>query len=305
MMDWNRLAEELGRKVRGRVFPRASMKEHTTWRVGGPADLLLIPQTEDDVIRALDCAGENALPVTVIGNGSNLLVRDGGIRGLTLKIARGLTTCRVKEDKIEAGAGVLLPHLARLALRAELSGLEFALGIPASLGGALVMNAGAFGQQLGDLVREVQTVDLRGARRVWDHMQLSFSYRRSSLLEQNLIVLRAVLSLNPARASLIAERMKQNLARRRETQPLGLPTAGCVFRNPPGRYAGQLIEMAGLKGLRVGDAQVSPKHANFIVNLGNATAGQILALMELIQEKVRSQFGVNLEPEVRMVGEEG
>ncbi|MDH7576418.1 MAG: UDP-N-acetylmuramate dehydrogenase [Bacillota bacterium] len=304
-MDWRRLADELGQKVQGRVFSRVLMKEHTAWRVGGPADLLLIPETEDDVLRVLDYAGEHGLPVTVIGNGSNLLVRDGGIRGLTLKIAGGLATYQVQGNKIEAGAGILLPHLARLAFRSELSGLEFGLGIPASLGGALIMNAGAFGQQLGELVGEVKTVNFNGVRRVWDRLQLSFSYRRSSLQDQNLIILKTVLFLNPAQASAIAERMERNLSCRKKSQPLDLPTAGSVFRNPPNCYAGQLIEMAGLKGLRLGDAQVSQKHANFIVNLGNATASQIIALMEIIQERVKNQFGVSLEPEVRVVGEEG
>ncbi len=304
-MDWTKLAQELGQKIKGQVLPRELMKEHTTWRVGGPADLLLIPQTEADVIQGLDYAGKYGLPVTVIGNGSNILVRDGGIRGLTLKIAGGLAAYKVKGNKIEAGAGILLPHLARLAFRLELSGLEFALGIPASLGGALAMNAGAFGQQLGDLVREVQAVDFHGARKVWDHARLSFGYRRSSLQGENLIILKAVLLLNPAQAASIAERMEHNLASRRKSQPLDMPTAGSVFRNPPGHYAGRLIEMAGLKGSSVGDAQVSWKHANFIVNRGHATASQIIALMEIIQERVKNKFGVSLKPEVRLVGEEG
>lgn len=302
-MDWGKLAQELEKKVGGPVFSRVSMKAHATWRVGGPADLLLIPKTEEDVISALDFAKARHLPVTVIGNGSNILVGDGGIRGLTLKIAGGLYFYQIKENKITAGAGILLPRLAHLALLSELSGLEFVPGIPASLGGAVVMNASAFGQQLGDLVKEVVAVDLNGRYQILKRADLSFNYRWSFFQEKNLIILKVVLFLKPANAFEIAERMEYNLTYRKKTQPLGLPTAGSVFRNPPGSYAGRLIEMAGLKGLRIGDAQVSEKHANFIINRGNATAAQIIALMEIIRERVKTEFGISLVPEVRLVGE--
>lgn len=303
-MNWRELALGLKKRVAGTVTACASMKEHTAWQVGGPADLLCIPQTEADVLQALKFAAEYGLAITVIGNGSNLLVRNGGIRGLTIKIAGVLNTTQVQESSIRAGAGVLLPALARVALRASLGGLEFAAGIPGSLGGGVVMNVGAFGQRLGDLIEEVKTVDFQGTIKVWQGSQLSFDYRSSSLLGKDLIVLGAVLGLEFVESSVIAERMKRNLAARRETQPLDLPTAGSVFKNPPGYYAGELIEKAGLKGFSVGDAQISPKHANFIVNRGNAGAGQVLALITTVQERVRVLFGIDLVPEVRLVGEE-
>lgn len=304
-MNWSNLAEELKRQVTGRVIACAPMREYTTWRIGGPADILCSPRTEDDVIIALSFAEEYGLPVTVIGNGSNLLVRDEGIRGLTLRIEGGLNSVQVEENRVLAGAGILLPSLSRIALRAGLSGLEFAAGIPASLGGAVVMNAGAFGQCLGDLVLEADVLEFNGNRRLLTRTDFSFNYRTSSLQDQKLIILRTVLQLTPEDTSAIAERMENNLASRIRTQPLKLPTAGSVFRNPPGHFAAKLIELAGLKGVRVGDAQVSPKHANFIVNLGNASAHQVITLIEMIKERVRSQFGIELVSEVCLMGEEG
>ncbi len=304
-MSWSDLAKELGRQVTGKVIAFAPMREYTTWRIGGPADLLCNPRTEDDVIIALKFAEEYGLPVTVIGNGSNLLVRDGGIRGLALRIEGGLDSVQVEGNRVLAGAGILLPSLSRIALRAGLSGLEFAAGIPASLGGAVVMNAGAFGQCLGDLVLEVDVLEFDGNRRLLFGSDLLFNYRTSSLQDQKLIILKTVLQLISEDPSAIAERMENNLAYRKRTQPLNLPTAGSVFRNPPGHFAGELIELAGLKGARVGDAQVSPKHANFIVNLGNASARQVITLIEMIRERVMSQFGIELVPEIRLVGEEG
>lgn len=303
-MNWSVLAEELGQRVKGKVIAIAPMRDYTTWGIGGPADLLCNPQTEEDVITALKFAGEHGLPVTIIGNGSNLLVRDGGIRGLVIRMAGGLNSVRVDGNRIIAGAGILLPSLSRVALRAGLSGLEFAAGIPASLGGAVVMNAGAFGQCLGDLVVEVEAVGDDGSRKVLSASDLTFGYRTSSFQDQKLIILKAVLQLVPEAPLVIAVRMRSNLSYRKKTQPLNMPSAGSVFRNPPGHYAAKLIELAGLKGARIGDAEVSLKHANFIVNRGNASARQVIALIELIREQVRCQFGIDLVPEVRLVGEE-
>ncbi len=303
-MDWSKAAEELGREISGWVLPRVPMREHTTWRVGGPADLLLIPRATEDIARGLAFARARGLPVTVIGNGSNVLVRDGGIRGLTLKMAGGMKEYAFHGARLSAEAGVMLPVLARAAARLGLSGLEFAPGIPASLGGAVVMNAGAFGQQLADLVAAGEAFDFEGKKHLLRASELAFGYRWSSLGEQELVIFRVALRLAPGDTSLIVARMERNLALRKRLQPLNLPSAGSVFRNPPGDYAGRLIELAGLKGLRCGDAQVSEKHANFIVNLGNATAAQVVSLMEHVREKVREKFGVELVPEVRLVGED-
>ncbi len=190
-MTWEELAPELQAGVTGRVLAGVSMKNFTTWRIGGPADLMLIPKTQDDVIAALEFAGRHSLPLTVIGNGSNLLVGDAGIRGLVLRIGGGLQELQIKDNEITSGAGVLLPALARLAERESLSGLEFAGGIPASLGGALIMNAGAFGKFIGSNVRAVDTIDFNGARRTWQASELAFDYRRSTLQQERLIILKA------------------------------------------------------------------------------------------------------------------
>jgi UDP-N-acetylmuramate dehydrogenase len=304
-MNWQKLAQELKTKIKGQVLAEAPLKNYTTWRVGGPADLICIPAEKTDVQLALAFAREYNLPVTVIGNGSNLLVLDGGIRGLVLSICGGLNFSNIHGDLLVSGGGVLLPALARQACCASLSGLEFAAGIPATLGGAIIMNAGAFGQNTGSLIEEVQTIQMDGIEKKWRGTELSFGYRHSSLKGKGLIVLQAVLKLTPAIQDEISVRMKKNLASRKRTQPLEFPTAGSVFRNPPGDYAGRLIEAVGLKGFCLGDAQVSSKHANFIINRGNATGQEIKLLIEMIQKCVYLEKGIALVPEVMIVGEEG
>lgn len=304
-MDWQVLAEKLEQKVDGRVYFQVPMKKFTTWRVGGPADLLVIPQTKEDVQEALLFAQQYSLPITVIGNGSNLLVLDGGIRGLVFKIGGGLKDVFLQRDMITVGGGVRFPALARMALRSSLSGLEFAVGIPATLGGGIMMNAGAFGQDMGSLVQEVETIDHQGKQQTWSKGELCFGYRSSSLQEQDLIVLKAVLRLTPALKEDIAARMDANLASRCKIQPLDFPSAGSVFRNPPHDHAGRLIEEVGLKGHRIGDAMVSPKHANFIVNCGSAAGRDILALIKTVQKQVCGEKGIMLVPEVLIMGEEG
>lgn len=304
-MDWQELAFELRQKISGQVLARAPMERFTTWRVGGPADLLVIPRTKEDVQEALLFTRKHDLPITVIGNGSNLLVLDRGIRGLVLKFAGGLNTSHLEGNILTADGGALLPSLARLALKSSLSGLEFGAGIPASLGGAILMNAGAFGQDMGSIALEVETIDQQGKVQQWSRDELFFSYRSSSLQGKNLIVLKADLQLVPAAREEIAVRIKKNIAFRSKIQPLEQPTAGSVFRNPPDDYAGRLIESAGLKGLRIGDAMVSTKHANFIVNCGKATGREIQELIKTIQDRVVQQFGIILVPEVLIVGEEG
>ncbi len=303
-MSWQDLAAELQAGVAGRVLAGVPMEQFTTWRIGGPAELLLIPRVEDDVMVALEFTGRHSLPLTVIGNGSNLLVSDTGIKGLVLKIGGGLQELGIDGNKITAGAGVFLPALARAAGRESLGGLEFAGGIPASLGGALIMNAGAFGQFIGSSVSEVETIDFIGARRTWKASELTFDYRHSALQPERLIILKARLELQEAEQKEVQERLEVFLTYRSRQHPLDLPSAGSVFRNPPGQPAGRLIEMSGLKGFQVGDAQVSTKHANFIVNLGHASATQVKELMEIVRDRVAARFGIDLIAEVRVVGEE-
>ena len=303
-MNLQALADQLEKKVDCQVSVHVPMKNFTTWRVGGPAELMINPHHIEDIENGVLFAKEYGLPITVIGNGSNLLILDGGIRGLVIKLGEFKDVSQ-KGDLITAEAGVMLPVLTRMACNASLSGLEFAVGIPATLGGALVMNAGAFGQDMGSLVQEVETIDYQGNQQRLSKDELSFSYRTSSLARQELIILRTVLRFDPADKEEIAARMKENKARRTRIQPMGLPSAGSVFRNPSQNYAGRLIEELGLKGQRIGDAMVSTKHGNFIINCGCATGGEILTLIKTIQERVYEQKEIILVPEVLIIGEEG
>ncbi len=304
-MDCKRLSLQLKEVVGDScVLAQAPMEKHTTWRIGGPADLLVIPKTVEDLKKSLQFAQNNSLPITVVGNGSNLLVLDGGIRGLVIKLGKGIKNVSLQGDLMIAGGGVMLPVLSRRALKASLSGLEFAAGIPATVGGAIVMNAGAHGKEIGSIIQEVETVDYQGREQKWLRDELSFSYRTSSLKSKNIIVSKAVFKLSPAEENDIAKCMDQGLASRKKTQPTGLPSAGSVFRNPPHHHAGKLIEKAGLKGYVSGGAAVSDKHANFIVNCGTATARDVLELIKIIQEHVSEQMGIMLAPEILILGEE-
>ncbi|HHW29418.1 MAG TPA: UDP-N-acetylmuramate dehydrogenase [Syntrophomonadaceae bacterium] len=304
-MKWQELANQLRQKIDGQVLANAPMKQHTTWRVGGPADLLVIPQTVKDVHETLLFTKHHRLPLMAIGNGSNLLVLDGGIRGVVLKLSGGLKSQYLDGNFLVAEGGAMLPSLARMALNNSLSGLEFAVGIPATLGGAIVMNAGAFGQDIGSLISQVEVIDFEGKQQVLSRDELTFGYRKSSLQDKNMIILRATLQLKAGKKEDIAASMEAKLSLRNNMQPLEYPTAGSVFRNPVGDYAGRLIEAVGLKGHSIGDAEISTKHANFIINRGNATGGEILTLIRTIQERVFEREGVMLVPEVLIVGEEG
>jgi len=288
--------------VRGDVRSCEPMSRHTSFRVGGPADLYVRPADFPSLEAARAILAEAGLPVLVMGLGTNLLVRDGGIRGAVVSTAR-LSGWRVDGTRMLAQSGSPLAALAREAARQGLSGLEFAAGIPGTLGGAVVMNAGAHGMCMADVVERV-TVQGRGGRAVLQRDELEFTYRSSSLRGRDLVVVEAVLNLRPSSGAEVRQRMQALLEVRRRTQPRGLPSAGSFFRNPPGVAAGFLIEQAGCKGMRVGGAEVSPVHANFLVNLGGATAADILALAARVRERVAERFGLWLEPEVEIVGED-
>ncbi|MCL6610769.1 MAG: UDP-N-acetylmuramate dehydrogenase [Peptococcaceae bacterium] len=293
---------ELRRLIDSPVMFGEPMHLHTSWRIGGPADIFVEPLGIEDLKAVIAYARNKGLPLTIIGAGTNLLVRDGGISGIVVKIAGGFADIRVDRVTVTAGGGAKLHRLAKAAREAGLGGLEFIAGIPGSVGGAVVMNAGAYGFSVGDRVREVTCLDLEGNLRRLDGGQMEWGYRKSVLQGSDLIVVEAVFGGFPRDRDLIAADMEKILGSRKARQPLEYPSAGSVFKNPPGNYAGRLIQESGCPGMRVGDAQVSTKHANFIVNLGRATASDVLGLIAAVQERVLEKFGVSLEMEVKVLG---
>lgn len=294
---------ELQELLSGRVRIAEPMKKHTSWRIGGPADYFIEPAGREELQSLVYFANQRKIGLTVIGNGSNLLVSEKGIRGIVLKIGSGLSRITTLENDVVAEAGAKLSTLAAAARDSGLGGLEFSAGIPGTVGGAVVMNAGANGSSVGVLVREVLLLDLEGRMYRRDREALNFSYRSSALQRDPAIVVETRFACYPRERDLIQEEMEGYIARRLSTQPLRQPNAGSVFKNPPGDSAGRLIEAAGLKGLRVGGAQISTLHANFIVNLGTATASDVLALIHKSRETVLACNGVELLLEVQIVGD--
>ncbi len=279
------------------------MSRHTTFRVGGPADVMFLPESGEQAARALAAAREAGVACYVVGNGSNLLVRDGGIRGLVVALGEGMSAIRRDGDIVTAQAGASLAKVAAFAQTEGLAGLEFASGIPGTLGGGCAMNAGAYGGQLSDCLIDAEVL-MDGEPRTLTVDEMDMGYRTTRPLRQGGVVLSARFALKPDDPGAIAARMRELNARRRDKQPLNYPSAGSTFKRPEGRFAGALIEGAGLKGRRVGGAQVSEKHAGFIINVGGATAADILGLIRLVQDEVREKYGVALETEVRIIGED-
>lgn len=290
------------------------MKKHTTFRIGGPADYYAEPDMSR-ISKLIEIAKACDMPVTVIGNGSNLLVGDKGIRGLVIGIGKGMSEIEVTEAVaqdftaqdnchiITAGAGAILAAVAAKAAEASLSGLEFASGIPGSVGGAVVMNAGAYGGEIKDVLIDAAVLTADGELKTVTRDELDLSYRHSIVPEKGYIVLSARFRLTPKPKDEIKSYMAELRAKRVEKQPLEYPSAGSTFKRPEGYFAGKLIMDAGLRGYSVGDAQVSEKHCGFVVNKGEAAAADVLTLIKDVQETVLKQFGVKLEPEVKMIGE--
>lgn len=290
-----------------RLFPSAKfdepLKRYTAWKIGGPADALLEPKTSDELVDAVKAARENDVPVTVLGGGTNVLVRDGGIRGLTIRLAKSLTNVEIEGTSVVADAGVLYPVLANTTAARGLAGLEFATGIPGTVGGAVYMNAGAYGSETvevldwADVFRDGEVVRMKNE-------DLHLSYRRSILHDHpDWLVLRAGYTLQPGDAETLKARIKEFRAQRMNGSP-SKPSCGSTFKRPPGDFPGRVIEAAGLKGARVGNLEVSPVHANYLVNLGGGTAEDALKLIELVKSTVREKLGVELESEVRVIGEQ-
>lgn len=293
--------EQIGNELVGEIKVNEPMSRHTTFRIGGPAELYAVPGVEGLKL-LLAQAGQLDIPVTIIGNGSNLLVGDGGIPGLVIEIGKAMEGIVQEGNRIRVGAGTILSKAARAAADAGLSGLEFAAGIPGSLGGAVVMNAGAYGGEMKDVVAETTVLTPDGQLKVLSAEELEFSYRHSSIPGRNYIVVEVLLELTPGDSGEIQGRMEELRKRRISKQPLEFPSAGSTFKRPEGFFAGKLIDDAGLRGYRVGDAQVSEKHCGFVVNRGNATAAEVRQLMEDVQQRIWEEFQVRLEPEVRQIG---
>jgi UDP-N-acetylmuramate dehydrogenase len=296
-----------------RLFPSAKfdepLKRYTAWKIGGPADALLEPTSVRELIEAVENAREHGVPVTVLGGGTNVLVRDGGIRGLTIRLAKALTGVQIKGRSVTAEAGVLYPLLANTTAGNGLRGLEFATGIPGTVGGAVYMNAGAYGGETKDVLdwadvfQEGRVVRMHNDVETLHAMSLRLSYRRSVLQDHpDWVVLRAGYTLEPGDPLELKARIKEFRTQRMNGSP-NRPSCGSTFKRPPGDFPGRVIEAAGLKGTRVGQIEVSHVHANYLVNLGGGTAVDAIELIELVKQRVRERLGIELETEVRIVGD--
>lgn len=280
------------------------MSRHTTFRVGGPADFFVTPKTKEDVRDVIRVCKEVGMPYYIIGNGSNLLVSDAGYRGVIIQIYKEMNEVKVEGDLVKAQAGALLSGIAAKALGAELSGFEFASGIPGTIGGACVMNAGAYGGEMKDVLESVTVLTGEGKIIELGRNELELGYRTSVIAKKGYIVLGAVLKLERGDGEKIKTYMDELKEKRVTKQPLEYPSAGSTFKRPEGYFAGKLIEDAGLRGFQVGGAQVSEKHCGFVINRNHATAADIMELMRQVQIRVKENSGVDLEPEVKRLGDE-
>lgn len=275
---------------------------YTNTKTGGPADVVVFPTAKEQVQELVRTANDNQVPITVIGNASNLIIRDGGIRGLVIILTK-MTEVKMNQNEITACAGAAIIDVTKVAQGASLTGLEFAAGIPGSVGGAIFMNAGAYGGEIKEVATGADVLTAQGEFKHLDAAELDFGYRHSSIQDNNDIVLSATFTLQPGDPVAIQDQMDDLNERRAAKQPLELPSCGSVFKRPTGYFAGKLIHDAGLQGFQIGGAQVSTKHAGFIVNVGGATATNYMDVIQHVQETVMAKFGVLLETEVRILGE--
>ncbi len=285
------------------IHLQESMAAHTTFRAGGPAECFIEIENAQQLLKIQKYLCQVEYPYTIIGNGSNLLVSDNGYQGIVLQIGKKMSGIRVAGDVITAQAGASMAQAAAAAWQNGLTGLEFASGIPGTVGGGVVMNAGAYGGELSQVVTQVQVLDKNGEFLTLDNETMEFGYRRSTIRRRPFIVTEVVLSLRPGDPAEIRAKMDELAVKRREKQPLEFPSAGSTFKRPEGYYAGELIMNAGLRGFQVGGARVSDKHCGFIVNAGNASAADIMDVIWEVQRRVKDRFGVDLEPEVVFLGE--
>ncbi len=286
-----------------RILFSEPLAQYTTFKIGGPADCLVFPSSVQDVAAVLAFAKKHTIPVTLLGNGSNVLVLDGGIRGIVVKFDKDFSAVRHEGTKLIACAGALLKDVSLYAAAQGLAGFEFAVGIPGSIGGAVFMNAGAYESDMSCVVASVTAVSSIGEVRRFLREDLAFSYRHSVFQENHYVVCEVEINLQAGNEENIRQKMADLTLRRETKQPIEMPSAGSTFKRPPGKFAGTLIDQAGLKGFQVGGAQVSEKHAGFVVNAGGATAQDVLDLIAKVQRRVEARFGILLQPEVRILGE--
>lgn len=295
-------------EIRSRMAPEhillnEPMKDHTTFRIGGPADYLILPASMEDVAFVFQCLKRHDIPFVILGNGSNVLVLDKGIRGAVIKFNSPISAIRKKKNTLTAGAGALLRDVSGFAAENSLSGMEFTCGIPGSIGGAVFMNAGAYDGEMKNIVSAVRAISPKGEIVQFTANELDFGYRHSIFQENGCAICEVDLTLTPGNVEEIKEKIAGFTERRESKQPLEMPSAGSTFKRPEGHYAGTLIEQTGLKGFTVGGAQVSDKHAGFVVNAGDATAKDVLELIRQVQDRVFEKHHVKLFPEVRILGE--
>ncbi|KZL93288.1 UDP-N-acetylmuramate dehydrogenase [Clostridium magnum] len=279
------------------------MKNHTSFKVGGPVDILVNPENHKQVLDIINLCKKDNVPYYIIGNGTNLLVKDGGIRGVVIKLCK-LNEITLDQDKLIAKSGALLKDVSDIALKQGLAGFEFACGIPGSIGGAVAMNAGAYNGEISNVIESAKVIDNEGNIKTLNKDELELGYRMSSILKHGYTVIEVTFKLHKGEQEKIKDRIEDLSKRRSDKQPLEYPSAGSTFKRPEGYFAAKLIEDSGLKGMRVGDAQVSEKHSGFIINKGNATAKDILGLIKLVQNTVKDKFNVDLFTEVRIIGED-
>lgn len=302
-MNWNFNDLFINENV-GNLLIDEPMKNHTSFQIGGPVDALIIPNEEEQIINIISICKREKIPYRVMGNGSNLLVKDGGIRGVVIKIQEGFNQIRVEDNRIIAEAGALLTAVSKKAMAHSLTGIEFANGIPGTVGGALTMNAGAYGGEMKDVVVSVRAIDRDLNIIDIPNEEMDFRYRNSRVVRDGLILLSTVIDLKPGVYDEIEEVMRDLTYRRTSKQPLELPSGGSTFKRPEGFYAGKLIQDSGLQGQSIGGAQVSTKHSGFIVNINNATCKDVLDLVKLVQDTVMGKYGVKLEREIKLIGED-
>ena len=300
MNFYDKLTEYIEEK---RIYKDEPMRKHTTFRIGGNADYFVVPKTEEEIRNVIRLCKEERMPYYILGNGSNLLVSDKGYRGVIIEICKKMNEICVEGNFLKVQAGALLSKVGSAALDAGLAGFEFASGIPGTMGGAVFMNAGAYGGEMKDILTEVTVLDENNEVRVLKKEELELGYRTSIVAKKGYVVLSAKVELKKGDQMEIRERMNELKVQRTTKQPLEYPSAGSTFKRPEGYFAGKLIADAGLRGFQVGGAQVSEKHCGFVINKENATAADIVELMRQIIERVQTEFGVKLEPEVKKLGE--